>query len=658
MRAPRGRSAWRVGVACLTVLALAGAAGSAVGVNTAPTADAATLPSITPRPQQLVGNGFGLTVPSKARVLAADEVDGPTRDLVTSVLRGAGATDVTVGPLGGPSGDAAGLTVLVGPLADPAVAAALRAATDRKPPTLPAEGYALASRAASGGGTVVLAGADRDGDYYAAQTLRQIVRGDTVAGVSIVDYPTSSVRGVIEGFYGTPWTQAARLDQLAFYGSVKLNTFVYSPKDDPYLRERWRDPYPADQLDQLRELVDHAVANHVRLDYALSPGVSICYADPDDVRAVEAKFQSLYDIGVRGFLLPLDDIDYSRWNCAADRAKYGNTPTQQTAARAQIDMLNQVQHDFVEQRADLRPLAMVPTEYYELKDSPYKKEIRDSLDPAVKVMWTGPEVIPATITVADARKAERTWGRKGYLWDNYPVNDFDSTGRLLLGPYSGRQEGLPGAVSGIVLNPMVQASASKVAILGGADFMWHDKGYRPERTTVAAADLLAGGDQDTARALLAFFDVEHYAPTSDQPPKVAQPQAPQLAKRLAAFTSAWSRGDRAAALRDLRSQAQLLADAPDRIRSGVTDREFVAECEPWLRALSLWGQAFLATVDGLDARVSGDEDAAGQHFADAATLTEQAAAAHARPVPLPTDGPIRVADGVLDTFLQRAVDLH
>ena len=81
-----------------------------------------------------------------------------------------------------------------------------------------------------------------------------------------------AVRGVLEGFYGNPWTHQARMNQLAFYGDVKLNTYVYSPKDDPYLRDRWRDPYPPDKLAEVQQLIQQAQAHHVRFTYALSPG--------------------------------------------------------------------------------------------------------------------------------------------------------------------------------------------------------------------------------------------------------------------------------------------------------------------------------------------------------------------------------------------------
>ena len=51
--------------------------------------------------------------------------------------------------------------------------------------------------------------------------------------------------GVVEGFYGTPWSHEARLRQLRFYGENKLNTYIYGSKDDLFHSSpNWREPYP------------------------------------------------------------------------------------------------------------------------------------------------------------------------------------------------------------------------------------------------------------------------------------------------------------------------------------------------------------------------------------------------------------------------------
>ena len=111
-------------------------------------------------------------------------------------------------------------------------------------------------------------------------------------------------------------------------------------------------------------------------------------------------------------------------------------------------------------------------------------------------------------------------------------------GRLILAPYARREPGLSAHVTGVVLNPMNQASASKVQLVGGADFAWNDAAYDPARAQRAAAEDLAGGDPATVDALLAFFDLENLAPTSARTGLVSQPQAPALAALLDGFRPA------------------------------------------------------------------------------------------------------------------------
>ena len=60
-----------------------------------------------------------------------------------------------------------------------------------------------------------------------------------------------ALRGVIEGYYGRPWTGDARRDVIRFLGAHRLTTFVYAPKNDDFHRTRWREPYPAAALTDL-----------------------------------------------------------------------------------------------------------------------------------------------------------------------------------------------------------------------------------------------------------------------------------------------------------------------------------------------------------------------------------------------------------------------
>jgi hyaluronoglucosaminidase len=610
------------------------------------------LPVITPTPQQLSANGAPLPVAGPVTVLVGSGVDASTRTVVATALTTAGASGVNFAGLDGRPGP--GLTVVVGSIGDAAVAAALRSVGGSVPAPLRAEGYSLAARDR----LAVLAGNDADGVFYAAQTFRQLLAPHRLAAVSAVDYPLMGLRGTIEGFYGSPWSQSDRLDQLATYGQLKMNTYIYTPKDDPYLRDQWRDPYPAANLAQLAQLVQTAQANHVRFTFALAPGLSICYSDPADIAALKNKLASVYALGVRSFYISLDDISYTRWNCAADQARYG-APSAGAAGAAQVDLLNTVQHDFLDTHAGTKPLQFVPTEYSDLADSPYKTELRDHLDPRIVVQWTGTEVVPPSITVAQAKAADAVWGRDVFVWDNYPVDDYrQTTGRLLLAPYDKREAGLHNELSGLVINPMNQASASKVAEFGAASFTWNDENYDAQRTWAQAAGYFSHGDPGTTAALLALFDTEHAAPTSGT--TLWQPQAPALAAKIAEFERAWATDalpGKELAVAQLAGYAHLLATASDEIRAHVTDSAFLTETAPWLDALRLWGQAFEHTLRGLGLKAAGATGPAQQEFSTSATLAAQAAAIQTIPGTTRPQGPVKVADGVLDAFLAAAPHL-
>ncbi|MFI0713465.1 beta-N-acetylglucosaminidase domain-containing protein [Streptomyces inhibens] len=643
------------------------------------------LPHISPTPRQIRRTGPDLPVPATVDVLRAEGADDSAVQRINQALRSAGATEVRVpGPeaitstdvdvsasekapatdVGAPglkkattTGGRPPLTIVIGRMDSEPVAGLLERSKAFGQGTLPAEGYQITTGSLRGRAGVLLAGKDTDGVYYAAQTFAQLIHRSSIAGASVVDYPSMPQRGVVEGFYGRPWTHRTRLDQLAFYGQMKLNTYLYAPKDDPYERDRWRDRYPAGQASRLTDLAKAARAHHVRFTYVLSPGKSICYNSPDDRQAVTDKLRSLHDLGIRDFAIAFDDIHpLPVWSCAADLARWG-TVTEQSLAAAQAELLNRVQQEFIDRHRGIRPLRMVPTQYSDLSDTLYKRTLRHQLDEHIGTMWTGTDVLPTSITADQARDAAAVWGRDVLLWDNYPVNDSDqTTGRLLLAPYAKRARKLDEHLSGVVLNPMNQASASKVAEFTGADYAWNTRAYDPETSARAAIDHLADGDPATAQALQLFFDTQHMAPSWSGAPW--QPQAPALAARLERFDKQWARGEKRRAAEQLCSYAHLMAAAPGQIRTHVKDRGLAAEAKPWLDALTLWGQALTATCDALQARLDGHAERAGELLALSRTKADQASELRTIPGATRPQGAIKVADGVLDTFLKRAPALR
>ena len=175
------------------------------------------------------------------------------------------------------------------------------------------EGYLLAVDSNDGSnGTILIEGKDEDGTFYGVKTLTQLVTntGSKVYSndVVITDEPTMKTRGIVEGFYGTPWTQEDRLNQIRFYGENKMNTYIYAPKDDPYHRDQWRDPYPQEEMARMQELINTANENKVDFVFAISPGKDIDMNSEADYKALVDKCESLYDMGVRSFAILWDDI--------------------------------------------------------------------------------------------------------------------------------------------------------------------------------------------------------------------------------------------------------------------------------------------------------------------------------------------------------------
>lgn len=620
---------------CLTPLAVPPAAG-------APPPPARP-GDISPAPRSVEARDDSVTVTRTVTLVTGPQPDGPALAVTEQALRDAGAGDVRRTE-NAPREDP-GLTVyLGGPDANPASAAALGALGVDGPAGLPADGYVLAA-GGDGPGSIVLAGADATGTYYAAQSLRQLLPhrdspGTRLAGTAVRDWPGTGWRGAIEGFYGVPWSHESRLDQLSFYGEHKMNIYVYSPKDDPYLRERWREPYPADELARIAELVEHARAHHVEFTYALSPGLSVCYSSDADVQALNDKFQTLWDIGVRTFAVPLDDISYTDWNCAADEERFGTGGG--AAGAAQAHLLNRVNREFVRTHDGAEPLQTVPTEYYDTTPSPYKKALAEQLDEDVLVEWTGIGVVAPVMTVAQARDAREVFGHPILTWDNYPVNDYAQQ-RLLLGPFHGREKGLPGELAGITANPMNQAAASKIALYTVADFAWNDAAYDPRTSWAGALAELAGGDRRTTAALRAFADASYGSALNPG-------QAPELSAAIAAYAD----GGGAGALDEKLSALQA---APGVLRDRLPDRAFVEESGPWLDATRDWGTATRTALRMVEAAREGDGGLAWKLRQRLPDLVDQATS-HLYTGLNGREVPVVVGEGVLDAFVADAAAAH
>ena len=311
---------------------------------------------------------------------------------------------------------------------------------------------------------------DALGAFYAIQTLRQIAESPisaegTLPSLRICDWPDLQYRGVVEGFYGTPWSHETRLSLIDTYGRYKMNYYVYGPKDDPYHSSPyWREEYPAEEAAEIRELVEACNRNRVNFVWAVHPGKDIKWEE-SDIQNLLRKFEAMYNLGVRAFAVHFDDIEGT-----------GTNPYYQT------ELMNILNEDFVKVKGDVAPLIVCPTDYTRLWANPSERGslviYGNELDPSVDVFWTG-DAVCSDMTPSTMEWIATRIKRPALFWWNYPVTDY-ARHIMMQGPVYGLSPILTERETrGLVSNPMEHGEASKLALYSVADYTWNTEAYNP-----------------------------------------------------------------------------------------------------------------------------------------------------------------------------------
>lgn len=434
---------------------------------------------------------------------------------------------------------------------------------------------------------LVLAGNDERGTYYALQTLAQLLNENQLPETEITDYPAIRFRGVVEGFYGTPWSHEARLSQLRFYGDNKLNTYIYGPKDDPYHSSpNWRLPYPEKEAAQLAQLVKTAHENEVDFVWAIHPGQDIQWTAADRDLLMD-KFEKMYQLGVRSFAVFFDDISGE-----------GTNPERQA------ELLNYLDDHFVKVKKDITPLIMCPTEYNKSWANPakgYLPTLGKKLNPSIQIMWTGDRVV-SDITSEGTAWINKHIQRPAYIWWNFPVSDYVRD-HLLMGAVYGNDTETTEQMSGFVSNPMEHAEASKIAIYSVADYAWNPKKYDPQQAWLNAIQNVL---PQASEALTTF--ASHSSDLGKtghgyrrEESTAIEPTAERFAQNL--NKGAYNENDFAV----LCDEFAKIAEAADILLVDKENEALIKEMTPWLYQFKLVGETGSEALAMLKAGQQGDQ---------------------------------------------------
>ena len=504
---------------------------------------------LQPVPQEIVENGGYVVLPGEYRLNGSEDADDYADTALKQLLKGK------------QEGGDASFQIYIGEKGDKTIKK-----FSKKIPKHP-EGYYLCVD----DNQLVLAGNDEQGTYYAVQTLVQLLKNDSLPKVEIKDYPDIRYRGVVEGFYGVPWSFEGRVRQFCFYSKYKMNTYIYGPKDDPYHSSpNWRKPYPEKEAENIRNLVEEAKKNKVDFVWAIHPGKDIQWNTTDRDLLLQ-KFESMYALGVRSFAVFFDDIKGE-----------GTNP------QKQAELLNYVNKHFVEVKKDVTPLIMCPTEYnkgWVKPETGYLSTLGDQLDPSIQIMWTGDHV------VTDITKATLEWvnpilKRSAYIWWNFPVTDF-ARDHIVMGELYGMDQTIrPDEIAAFVSNPMEHAEASKVALLGVASYTWNMEDYDSRKAWAASLKELMPESTD---ALQVF--VNHNSDLGENWHKYRRVESEAIKPVADRFLDSYKQGSfHAADAQALADEYARMVEAADILLVSKDNEALINDIKPWILQFKLIGE--------------------------------------------------------------------
>ena len=260
--------------------------------------------------------------------------------------------------------------------------------------------------------------------------------------------------GVIEGYYGRPWSWADRAGAAAFLAGHGYGFYIYAPKADPFLRRRWREAHPPEQTAQIAAFARRCGELGVAFGVGLSPFEIYRAFDAEAKTALADKLAHLDHLGARWLAILFDDMR-------------GDLPG---LAGAQADILQ-----WIAGRTRAERLIVCPTYYsddagldraFGARPAGYLEALGAALDPAIDVFWTGPEVCSRELRAGHLTRVAAQLRRKPLLWDNYPVNDGPRMSPYLhLRAFTGRSAAIAPEVAGHAINPALQPILSRIPAL-------------------------------------------------------------------------------------------------------------------------------------------------------------------------------------------------
>jgi hypothetical protein len=251
--------------------------------------------------------------------------------------------------------------------------------------------------------------------------------------------------GIIEGFFGPPWSWRERMAVVDRLAPAGYGFYHYAPKGDAHLRRHWQTPHPPAATAAIAAFAARCRGHGVRFGIGLTPFDLHHGVDEAGLARLAARLADLDAIGIDDLAILFDDMR-------------GDLPD---LAQRQAAIV-----DFCAQRTRATRLYVCPSYYsddrvldrvFGERPADYLETLGRLLDPAIRVYWTGEEVCAREIGPGHLADVAARLGRHVCLWDNYPVNDGPRmSGHLHLRGFTGRTAANAPWLTGHAINPALQ----------------------------------------------------------------------------------------------------------------------------------------------------------------------------------------------------------
>lgn len=419
-------------------------------------------------------------------------------------------------------------------------------------------------------GTIAILGDDPDAAYYGLMTLKMIfaqTNDKDIHSMKYEDYADANLRGFIEGFYGFPWSHESRISLMEFGGKMKMNSYIFGPKDDEYHNNKWRELYPEDELEEIEELATVGHETKTNFIWAIHPGFNMIDWDnyDEEIDTLLTKFDQLYDVGVRQFGLFMDDISTEQALNDTDE---------------HVKLVTDVA-DWVDSKGDVESLVYTPPFYNQgwtgEAGKPYLEAMSNVPD-NVEIMWTGSGVT-GTVNEEDMQWPKDLTGRDPFVWLNWPVNDYVDA-RLMLGKGEVLEPGTHN-ISGVVSNPMEQAELSKIALFAVADFTWNTDDFDDDQSWQDSFKYIEPDADEELKTI-----ASHLSDPSPSTHGLELEESEYLKEDLNQFMEKFENDENVDEVgKKLVSEFDNILESISDFKENSNNEQMIEEIEPWLNSL-------------------------------------------------------------------------